>query len=246
MERKLYSDSGSALVKANQFIVTLEELRKTGEAVKFRSNPIKSPIGSLMAVVTIDGFAMADVIGCDITASDCETYRVPKYQLVVGSFDEIAKAERVTKFKYQLHEGENFEKDGKITDWRDESSENLLYFRLGGWAWSKSVSVISFMPGGYIPPTYSSEMVKEALGKYEGFGGKFTPPSSFGDKNLASVAKGLKRCLNSGVLFDPSLESPHRHEVMIEGGFSYVDYSIYTLSQNGFSRLEKICSKYEI
>jgi hypothetical protein len=232
MERTMYS--AYALIKADQFITALEEMRKSGEAVKYRGKPENVPIGSRLAVVTIDDSLVHELLG--------EEYGISKHELTLGVLDEIGREELVYNRKYMPHEGENFERETKLTDWTPHWKQTRYSLGFGGYAWSKDPYVISFIPKGkiFVPPTYDSETVKNALNKCEGFSGKFTVPSSFGDQTLAKAAKGLKRCIEGGVILNPMANFSNWHSVFVG---SYVDKGVYTVSQKGFSRLEAICSR---
>lgn len=235
--------AAAALIKADQFVTVLEELRKGGDAVKYNDRPQKAIITSPVAVVTVDGQSLTELLRQRRERPDNI-----RYEIVLGTPSGLVKNRITEKIRYvdykYLGEGK-FAEEGNLTGWRPHLGEVTYSLAFGGHVHSKSAYIIHFVPADfYVPAAHSSSSIQRSLKANKDFGG-FTAPKTFGDETLAMVAKGLHACLNRGVAFKPKvqLQPSPRWWIPIDSiGDPYI-VDIYVLSDKAHSKLEKICEK---
>ncbi len=238
----MVKSAAAALVTADQFIRTLEELRKGGEAVKYSGRPQKTIIESPVAIVTVDGQSLSELIRQPSDRPDNT-----RYEIVLGVPSELVRKEEVEHFRYidyvYFGDGE-FAKEGSLTGWRFSGSDLTYLLAFGGRVHTEGAYIIHFIPADFsVPASHSSTVIQRSLKANKDFGGEFAAPETFRDKTLARVARGLAKCFKQGVAFEPKvqLQPYNRSSVTIDSIGELYTADVYVLSNKAHSKLEKIC-----
>lgn len=229
-----FNDAGAekaveTLIKAEKFIVTLESLRRRGEAKIHRGRAAGTPIGIPLAVVSVDQSSVDDLL----------TYRgreISRYELVLGVPNELV-GERRQQFQRRFE-------DEKVTEWQFQAAHNSYLLGFDSAGRDATYCIMFAVPGKVSDePAYSSDSIREFLRK-KNHPDKFVAPKRLDGKLLAEVARGLDMSSKRGVIAAATGPFYARNSVVISDNEGLVDAAVYRLSQSAFSELEVVCADF--